>query len=260
MKAILMFLIGILLTFGSHGQDRALEFDMLGRRQAIQNAGIKEQIELVAEVWRNSCEKDSAKIRNRYLFDTSGRLMQVDEYGSEGIRKSIHYKPKRDGRYSEKEYRYYDSLGNVQNNGKWSLTFDSKGRPVKEVLSINQNIERTNIIKYDKKGNCVEQGMNGWWKWSFEFNRQRQIVASKECRLENDSMVARCFISCPNEFTEVLSRCQQRYQGQICDQAATILKFTFTSSDKLKLPSPTVKSRRLIVNSPVHWRLVPVKE
>ena len=191
MKEVLLFLTGIFLTFGSHGQDRAIEIDLLGRRQAIEDVRIKEQTELVADEWKGDSEKDSAKIRKKNLFDKSGRITQVNDYDIDGIRMSIHYKPGRNGWYAEKEYRYYDSLGNLQNKGHWALIFDSKRRLIKEVLSINQNIQRTNVIKYDKRGNYVEQVTNGWWKWSFEYDRQRRVVASKECRLENDSMV--CF-------------------------------------------------------------------
>jgi hypothetical protein len=190
MKIIFLFQIVIaLVTMTCYAQDKTLEFDMLKRRESIRRAKIKEQVEMVFQEWKQDCQKDSAKIRNRYVFDKLGNLIQVDEYGVKRKRKTIHYERGKNGWYTKKEYWYYDSLGNVQNEGNWRLVFDSMGRPVREELLINNKVERTNAIAYDNEGNYVEQMMDGWMKWLFQYDKDKRLIGSNECRLETDTTV-----------------------------------------------------------------------
>lgn len=220
MKILLTTLLILTSLTSGLTQDKDIEIRFFNEREKIKEKGIKEISENVFQEWKQSCLRDSAKLRLNYSFDLNGNLVQVDDYRDEILYKTIKYKRNDSGRYYEKTYFQYDSTGKVEFVDNWDFEFDDKGRPTIEKLRRGTSLFLTNVLSYDKRGNYIKQVRDNYFEWHFKYDKKGKLTEAKECRKDKDSTV--CFNFTKYKYERDLLVAEVKYNPQTDTVSKTI--------------------------------------
>lgn len=147
------------------------------------------------------------------------------------IRKSIVYERSENGRYTSKVYVYYDRLTLSSSERKWKFEFDSNGRPIVERLKYDSSYTLTNILTYDSQGNYASQVRDKYYKWYFTYNEHNSIIASKECRMQGDSLV--CFKFKRYKYKDGLLLNEELVYPSSPDSIWNVLTYTYDDQKRL---------------------------
>jgi len=193
-KLKLIFSI-IILPILLIGQNREIENKYFKIRDEIKEAKIKSISEFSSMHsfgGKDACSEVDKWNSNTYHFDKEGNLSKVENFGFKDSipRKIIKYVYDENGHYIEKSYIFLDSIGNIKNKQDWEFKYDKTGLKIKEILmSDDKTILMTNHLKYDKKGNVIEQFRDNRHKWIFKYDDLNRVKEHYEWSKRNDTLV-----------------------------------------------------------------------